>query len=275
MTPIPTVILTPNGLRPTPYTVNSLAEAVHHEPKGVYTVTRTFRQDHALFLDAHLDRLEQSAHLAGIPLDLDRERLRTTLRDLLHQTNYPNSKFRITVPADHPDHLYFALELLQPIPASVMQNGAFLKILPLTRANPVVKTTEWMITRYPAYTSLPPGVYEGLMVNGNGCILEGLSSNFYGVMGGRLYTAPEGVLEGIARRAVLELAPGILPVELKALHREDVLHLSEALMTSSSRGVVPVTRIDDHLIGDGTLGPFTIAIQKHYDHWCETRIEPI
>ena len=85
MIPISTVIFTPDGIQPTSYKVDSLAEAIHHEPSGVYTVTRTFWQDHALLLSAHLDRLEQSAQLAGIALDLDRDRLRATLRDLIHQ----------------------------------------------------------------------------------------------------------------------------------------------------------------------------------------------
>jgi branched-chain amino acid aminotransferase len=272
MAPILTAILTPDGLQPTPYEADSLADAVNYEPGGVYTVTRTFRHDHALLLDAHLDRLEQSAELAQIPLNLDRDRLRTALRELIHQAGFPDTRFRITIPADRPDHVFFALEPRQPVPADVKQNGAHLKIVSLRRVNPVAKTTDWMHKRH---TALPSDVYEGLMVNEDGYILEGLSSNFYGVLDGRLYTAPDGVLEGIARRAILELAPEILPVELRALHRNDVPRLAEAMMTSSNRGVVPVTRIDRQPVGDGTIGPFTIAIQQAYEHWCEMHIEPI
>ncbi|NLF75879.1 MAG: hypothetical protein GX573_09275, partial [Chloroflexi bacterium] len=72
MPPIPTVILTPNGLEPAPYSVQSLPEAVPYEPSGVYTVARTFHGDRALLFDAHLDRLEESARLVNIPLRLDR-----------------------------------------------------------------------------------------------------------------------------------------------------------------------------------------------------------
>jgi branched-subunit amino acid aminotransferase/4-amino-4-deoxychorismate lyase len=270
-----TAVLTPDGLSPTPYQAESLADAVHHEPRGVYTVTRTFRGDHALLLDAHLDRLEQSAWLARMPLVLDRERLRGALRHLIHEAGFPDAKFRITIPADQPDCVFFALEPFQPVPADVMQNGAHLKTVPLKRANPVAKMTDWMVVRRPTYTNLPPGVYEGLMVAGDGRILEGLSSNFYGVLEGRLRTAAEGVLEGIARQAVLELAPDILPVVLETLHLDDLPHLSEAIMTSSSRGVVPVTHIDGQPVGDGAIGPHTRAIQQEYHRWCETRIEPI
>lgn len=273
---IPTFILTPNGLAATPYQVESLSAAVEHEPAGVYTVARTFQRDHVLLFDAHLDRLEQSAHLANIPLELDRTRLRAALREIIHQTDFANSKFRITAPAGQPDHLYLGLEAYQPVPDVIMQQGAALKIVPATRENPIVKTTGWMIDRHPTYSKLPPNVYyEGLMVTAEGIVLEGLSCNFFGVLDGVLYTAAEHILQGITRRAALEIAADILPVELRALHCDDLPQLSEAFISSSGRGIVPVTRIDQDVIGDGTIGPVVTAIMEQYDHWTKTRVEPI
>jgi hypothetical protein len=63
--------------------VHSLAELGRVEPPGVYTVARTYRSDQAVMLDAHLDRLEESARLENIPFQLDRKQLRTGLRNLL------------------------------------------------------------------------------------------------------------------------------------------------------------------------------------------------
>ncbi|PJF34267.1 MAG: hypothetical protein CUN49_16530, partial [Candidatus Thermofonsia Clade 1 bacterium] len=88
----------PEGLREAPYRADSLAEAVPYEPEGVYTITRTFNRDHVLMLDEHLDRLEESARLEDIPIQLDRAALRTALRTLIDQSGYAESRFRITVP---------------------------------------------------------------------------------------------------------------------------------------------------------------------------------
>lgn len=273
---IPTFILTSDDLTATPYQAASLKEACEHEPSGVYTVARTFQHDRVLMFDAHLDRLEQSAHFAGIPLNLVRARLRDTLRDLIHQADFANTKFRITVPAEHPDHIYLSLEELVPVPDSIMTQGARLKTVPATRENPVIKTTEWMVVRYPTYSQLPPNVYyEGLMITRDGTVLEGLSSNFYGILDGVLHTAPDDVLEGVTRRAVLEFAPAIVPVELNALHRDDLPHLSEAMISSSGRGIVPVTGIDDFLVGNGTVSHVVTALIERYQHWTATRAEPI
>jgi branched-chain amino acid aminotransferase len=272
---IPTAILTPDGLEPTPYQVDSLNESVAHEPDGVYTVTRTFWGDHVLLLDAHLDRLEQSARLSHIPLELDRARLRAALRTLIERAGYPNAKFRITAPRARPDHLYLAVEPYQPVPEPVQRQGAHVITVPLVRENPVVKTTQWMLTRRPAYERLPAGMYEGVMISLDGWLLEGLSSNFYGVLDGVLHTASDGVLEGITRRAILSSVPGDVPIALTAIHRDDIPRLSEAMLTSSGRGVVPVTVVNGQPVGTGEVGPLVKAIRRHYTTWAEANLEPL
>jgi len=272
---IPTYILKPEGLVPTPYAVRSLAEAVDHEPRGVYTVARTFHGDHALLLDAHLDRVEQSALLINMPVKLDRDRLRAALRDLLHQAGYPDARFRITVATEHPDWIYIALEQYQPVPESILREGAHVITTPLVRENPVVKTTDWMSIRRLTASNLPDGVYEAVLVADDGRLLEGLSSNFYGILDGALWTAGEGVLEGITRRAICELAPAVLPVRMTAVHRRDLPRLTEAMLTSSGRGIVPITRIDDKAVGGGRVGPVVSELRRRYDAWTEAHIEPI
>lgn len=274
-TSIPSFILTPDDLIPTPYRADSLAAAAAYEPRGVYTVARTFHGDEALLFDAHLDRLEESARLVDIPLRLDRARLREALRDLFHHAGYPDAKFRITIPRETPECCYLAFEELHPVPENLIRQGVHVITTPLVRENPVAKTTDWMIVRQSTVKSLPSGVYEAVLVSKTGKLLEGLSSNFYGVLDGILYTAGEGVLGGITRKALLEIVPEILPVKLVALHQNDVLHLSEAMMTSSSRGVVPITTINGQPVGNGSVGPLVIAIKARYDAWTEAHIEPI
>lgn len=275
MTSIPTFILTPDGLVPTQYQVNSLPEAVPYEPQGIYTVARTFHGDQALLFDAHLDRLEESARLVNIPLKLDRARLRAALREMLHTAQYPDAKFRITIPEDQPDCIYLALEPFHPVPEGVQQHGASVATVPLVRKNPVAKTTDWMSIRRPSYEKLPAGVYEGILVSEAGFLLEGMSCNFYGVMDGKLYTASDGILEGITRRAVLQVAPEVVPVEFTALHWAAIPRLDEAMLTSSGRGVVPITMIDEHPVGTGQVGPIISQIRQRFESWTEAHLEPI
>jgi branched-chain amino acid aminotransferase len=272
---IATAILTADGLLPTPYSAGSLAEAAAHEPRGVYTITRTYRGDQALLLDDHLDRMEESARLEGVALQLDRTALRAGLRTLLKSAGYAEARFRLTVPFDAPNSLYLSAEPFTPIAPEVIQRGVRVITLSLRRDNPAAKTTDWVSARRETVEHFPPGVYEGILLSRQGALLEGTSSNFYAVLDGALRTAGEGVLSGISRKALLQIAPQILPVDLRPVHRDELWAVEEAFLTSASRGVVPIVLIDAQIIGNGAPGPQTMWLREVYEEWTAAHIAPI
>jgi len=267
--------LTPDGLQPVAYTADSLADAAQYEPRdGVYTITNTYDTFKVLKFDAHLDRLEDSARREDIPLQLDRQKLRVALRDMIARSNFGDVRFRITVPRDQPDHLILSVEPFQPPSSAVYEKGVCCVTLPdSARHNAAAKTTGWMHDRE-GY-KLPEGIYTGLLLDAEGFILEGLSSNFYAVLDGQLRTAGEGVLAGIAQQIVFAVAPDVLPLCKVAVHKDDIPRLGEAFITSSSRGIVPVIEIDSVPMGDGAPGPFTGQLRGRYAAWVENHLEEL
>ncbi|MGQ9907312.1 MAG: aminotransferase class IV [Candidatus Flexifilum sp.] len=259
-------ILTPEGLHPAPYTADSLADAAQYEPHhGVYTITNTFQTTRVLKLSAHLDRMEDSARREGIPLQLNRPRLRAALRSLILESGWENVRFRITVPAEHPEQIILSLEPFRPLSAEVYERGVKLITLDhAVRQHPEAKTTDWMQDRVRFEQALPPGIFTGLLVDEQGFILEGLSSNFYAILDGELRTAGSGVLPGIAQQIVFEIAPPIIPLRRDPVHVTDIPQLSEAFITSSSRGIVPAVEINGQSIGNGAPGPITQALRAAY-----------
>ncbi len=260
---------------PTPYSASSLAEAAAHEPDGVYTLARTYKRDHVLLFNDHLDRLEESARLVGLNITLDRTALRHALRQLIDQSGYAESRFRITVPRSVPDTLILALEPYQPVPPDIIENGARCATIRMARHNPAAKTTAWMSERKPILDTLPPGTYEGLLVSLEGSLLEGLSSNFYAVLDNMLRTAGEGVLGGMAQRIVLKLAPDVLPVALTPITVNDLPFIDEAFISSAGRGIVPVIMIDGQVIGAMRPGPHTLALRERYLAWADAHLEAL
>ncbi len=268
--------LTPEGLAPLAYQADSLADAARFEPQGVYTITNTYPNLQALKLDAHLTRLEDSARREGIPLTLDRPRLRAALRQLIVESGYDVVRFRITVPAATPDQPVLTVEPFHPPAPEVYTQGIHCVTVTNThRDNPAAKTTGWMTQRRSVQNALPPGVSEGLLVSPADHLLEGLSSNFYAILGGVLHSAEDGVLAGIGRQVVYEVAPGIVPQSGKPVAVSDVPRLEEAFITSASRGIVPVVEIDGLRIGDGTPGPLTRALREAYSAWVSAHLEDI
>lgn len=272
-------LLTADGLQPVAYSAESLAEAAAHEPDdGVYTVTNTFDTYNVLRLDAHLDRMEDSARRAGMTLTLDRPRLRAALRQLITEAGYGDVRFRVTAARQQPDTLILSVEPFKPLAAALIEAGVRVITVPgSARHNPAAKTTDWMHQRTRIADTLPPGIYDAILLDDDGRLLEGLAANFYAIKDTppRLYTAGEGVLPGIAQQIVFAVAPDILPLVRTAVTVADIPQLAEAFITSSSRGIVPVVEIDGHTLGDGRPGPLTRALREAYQAWVAAHVEPL
>lgn len=270
-------ILTPTGLEASSCTAGTLLEAARCEPvDGVYTITNTFERTKVLKINAHFDRLEDSARREGITLRLDRARLRAAIRQAIEATDYGDVRFRLTVSKSDPTRFILSVEPFKPLPAAVFEQGVRVVLVQNTeRHNPEAKTTGWMIDREAIEKALPSGVFTGLLVGDNGELLEGLSSNFYAVLDGELWTAGEGVLPGIAQQIVLEVAPAVLPVRREAPLASNLPRIAEAFITSASRGIVPVVQIDDAVLSDGTLGPVTQKLRERYLAWAEANMEEL
>ncbi|GAB4556172.1 MAG: branched-chain-amino-acid transaminase [Anaerolineae bacterium] len=274
-TTIPIAILTPDGLQDAPYSASSLADAVKFEPQGVYSVARTFKRVYTLMLDDHFDRMEESARLIEMPLSLDRPAVRRALRTLIDRAGFAETRFRITVPRQAPHTVMLSLEPFVGIPPEVIQQGVRVMTAPLVRENPHAKVTSWMQQRVSTLGQIPEGVYETLLVAPSGEILEGASSNFWAVMDGTLHTAEEGVLNGIVRRALLHIAPQMLPIKLHPIRKDELWLVEEAFLTSASRGVVPIVIIDSQIIADGKPGPNTMWLREAYDEWAAAHLEEL
>ncbi len=273
---IPVRYLTPQGdLVEPPFDADSLDEVGAHEPDGVYTITRTYQSDQAVMLDAHMDRLEQSARLEGIKLDLDRSWLRSGLRRLIHQAGYEESRFRITIPRHEPDTALLAVEPLALVSPQMRADGVPAATVCIERPNPQAKSNRWIRHREMARKRLPAWAYEGLVCNKEGVILEGFSSNFYAVLGGKLRTAERTVLSGIGRMILLNVAEGLINVEYEPVELGELPELNEAMLTSSSRGILPIVKIDEHTIGSGSPGPITRELWRRYQGWVEAHLEEI
>lgn len=270
-------ILTPAGLQPAAYSAASLQDAAHYEPEyGIYTVTNTFHGTQVLKLDAHLDRMEDSARRAGIPLVLDRARLRAALREMIEAADFGDVRFRITVSAEQPDHFILSIEPFAPVAPDVITKGVrTITAANSARHNPAAKTTDWMHAREALAQAMPPDIYDTFLLDANGYLMEGLGCNFYAILDDELRTAGEGVLPGIAQQVVFEIAPPIIPVRRAAVHVSEIPRFSEAFLTSSSRGIIPVVEMDGIRIGQGVPGAKTLALRQAYLAWMQTHLQEL
>lgn len=236
---------------------SSLAASAAELPQGAYTTFRTYGGRGVVRLGSHLRRLEESVRLQGQPGEIDVAGARRAIGAALDATSHPESRVRLTFA---PPRLFVAIGPFSALPDRLYTAGVACVTLEMSRSNPHAKDTRFIATAEGAYRSLPKGVEEGLLVAEDGDILEGLSSNFFVVAGGILRTEEDRVLLGVTRSLVLEVAEGLMPVERRAVRRDALSEIEEAFITSVSRQVLPVVRIDDRPVGGGRVGPRTRAI---------------
>jgi len=99
-------------------------------------------------------------------------------------------------------------------------------------------------------------------------VVEGPGFNIFGVHAGQLITPDHGMLEGITRRTVIEIAQSLgIPVQVRPVSASEFRAADEAFISSSGGGVLPVTRVDGNPIADGAIGPITRKLSDTYWAW--------
>jgi D-alanine transaminase len=117
--------------------------------------------------------------------------------------------------------------------------------------------------------AIDQGAVEAILVR-DGKVSEGAASNLFIVKNGVLVTPPKGpyLLPGITRDLILELAAahGIAHRET-AISTEDLQSAEEVWLTSSTREILPVTRLDQRAVGGGKPGPLWRRLMALYQDY--------
>ena len=264
-----------------PFGAHSIHQLLANQPAGVYTALRSFQHIKFLLLDRHLSRLEESMAKLGWDYELDQDTMRKALHLVCNSYPLPDCKLRIDVLArpasgfEVESRLFIAQGPFIPLSETVYTEGVQVGIARhLKRPNPKVKSADFVNKRR-SFLEDRNELFEALLVDDQGYIMEGTSSNFFAIDGGVLLTSAEGVLEGTARSIIIEVAKEMnLPIRYEAVHTGDVNRLSECAISSSSRDIVPVVRIDDQVVGSGRPGQVTRKLLKAYRSYVEQIIMP-
>jgi branched-chain amino acid aminotransferase len=112
------------------------------------------------------------------------------------------------------------------------------------------------------------GAEDAIMSNADGAVAEGATSNLFMVVAGTIHTPSlaTGVLAGITRGVVIDLLRERLglPTCERTIMPSELRSADELFLTSSIRGVMPVTTLDGAVVGDGTAGPLTRRVIEVY-----------
>ena len=155
-----------------------------------------------------------------------------------------------------------------------VENGVRMKISSWTRHAPNSMPTAsktvggYVNSSLAKVEALKAGYDEAIMLGPDARISECTGENLFIVRDGLLISPPPseaGALRGITQASVVKIANDLgYEVSFEAMRRDDLYLADEAFLTGTAAEVVPIASVDDRLVGDGTPGPITKAIQSKY-----------
>jgi D-alanine transaminase len=129
-----------------------------------------------------------------------------------------------------------------------------------------IKSTAMLAQVLAKQAARQAGAFEAMM-HEDGLVTEGGSSNIWIVRDGIAYTRPlsSDILAGITRHVCLDVADEAqVSVVQRAFTVDQAIHADECFITSATSFVLPVTRIDEHVVGNGSPGPVTLRMREAY-----------
>jgi len=240
----------------------------------------------------HLDRLERSARRIALRVP-PRAEIEAAIKETVAAAGNPETRVRVILtrgvgkldldPASCDDCrlVVIAFPLGPPTP-EMFAKGVAVTIVSITRnspqaIDPAVKSGNYLNNVLAlGEARRKNGAYEAILCAGDGSIAEGSTSNVFAVVRGEVWTPqPEvGILDGITRAKVLELARGAgITVIERRIQPDELRGADEAFITSATRGVLPVTTIDGRPVGAGVPGPVTKSLMALYDELARRGVE--
>jgi branched-chain amino acid aminotransferase len=249
---------------------------------SVYESTRTFNKK-PFRIDQHIDRLFLSAEkILLTPTYTKKEILNEVLKTIKAST-YDDLTIRIVLTrgtnrdlgldpelADSNNLIIFTKKI-SPNPQAWLTNGVSMIFYQkkIEASGSLPKTGNYQENIMGYREAQHQKAYDAFLVNTQGLVTEGTTSNAWIIKNGTLYTPPllDGVLDGLTRKTLLEMAKRhklpLLLVE-KSLSPAEFIEADECFITSTTRNLVPVTKINSHNIGTGRPGKITLQLLDLY-----------
>lgn len=234
-------------------------------------------------LHQHLVRLWESAAAIALSMPMSIEQLTDDVNQCVAKNGLSDGYIRLVVTrgsgalgldpykCSDPQVIIIA-DKITLYPDEFYDNGLELVTAATIRNHPAalsprIKSLNYLNNIMAKMEGLKAGCVEAVMLNTKGEVAECTGDNLFIIRGGQLYTPPidAGILEGITRGAVLELAQTLgIPTHQVPLTRHDIFIADECFLTGSAAEVIAAVKLDDRVIGDGKPGPITKQLNEAF-----------
>ena len=226
---------------------------------------------HPFFLDDYLDRFYQSASVMRLEVPHTRDVLKSIIYQLIEKNNLPESGIKMILTGGYSTdgyqprepNLIISQQGLTMPGKEQTDNGVKIITHEYVRDFPLAKTINYTMGIWLSKAVTEEKAYDVLYTLNN-VVSEFPRCNFFIVTKeGTVVTPSHNVLGGVTRMNVLALARKHYRAEEGTVTLDDVRNAREAFLTSTTKRIVPIVQMNDHLIGNGTPGSVTRSLLRH------------
>ncbi len=234
-------------------------------------------------LGEHLERLYASGVAIALEIPMSRENLASAIEKTMQANSLRDAYIRLVVSRGAGDlgldprkcpkpSVIIITASIELYPEDLYENGLEIitgstrRISP-SALNPRIKSCNYLNNILAKIEGIRAGVMEVLMLNDQGRVAECTGDNVFRVAGRTIETPPAdaGILEGVTRNAVMELAREAgLAVRERGLTLYDLYTAEEVFLTGTAAEIIAVTKIDGRTIGGGKPGPITGDLRSRF-----------
>lgn len=233
--------------------------------------------------EQHMDRLWKSAKAIHLTIPMTQAEMMKAVDDTLALNDLRDAYIRLVVTRGvgtlglDPNRcatpgVIIITDKIALYPKELYENGLEIVTastirMPSSSLSPRIKSLNYLNNIMAKLEGLRAGCDEALLLNHQGEVCECTGDNIFIIRDGKIYTPPvsAGILEGITRNAVIELAAEAgIPLFETTQTRHDVYIADECFLTGSAAELIPVVGIDGRPIGDGKPGPITKELIRRF-----------
>lgn len=225
-------------------------------------------------LAEHLKRLYESAKSINLNIGLTKEEMQEVVLETLRKNELKDAYIRLVVSRGKGDlgldpqkcstaTIICIAAQIKLFEKSMYEQGLNVKTVAIRRnnpdsLNPRIKSLNYLNNILAKIESTQAGVIEAIMLTQDGYVAEGTADNIFIYRNNLLLTPPlsAGILEGITRNSVIELAKDLnIQVREELFTRHDLYTADECFLTGTAAELIPVRNVDGREIGTGEPGP--------------------
>lgn len=250
---------------------------------GVFDLLRTYDTTPFRLRD-HIRRLESSASQIALHLPWNTEELEAIVLESYKRNAIPDASIRIVVTGGPSDNfmtpqgkpsLVVMVHPVVPYPDRYYTEGCKATTTLVERTMATVKSLNYIGAIVAMEDASKQGAVEAIYLDAQDRLTEGTRANLFAVHGNLLITPREGVLKGITRQVVLEVAADEFEVVEGPIHYHDLGAFDEMFLTSTTKELLPVVQIDDHVIGTGKPGAKTQRLTALFQAYVHSVAAPV